>query len=127
MIVKLILKILNIFFVLLGIVFLVLVSYLWMADPFKIKPAGLTAKSLYNAAMGNKTPVDNIDKNPLLTEEQEASLESIGVDPSALPQEITPTMKACFISKLGVERTTQIVNGDSPTAADYLKAGACIN
>ena len=127
MIVKLVFKILNIFFMLLGIIFLILITYLWIVDPFKIKPEGLTIRTLYSAITGNKVAIDNVDKNPLLTEEQEALLESIGVNPSTLPQEITPALQACFVTNLGDERIAQIINGSSPTTTDYFKASSCIN
>ena len=40
------------------------------------------------------------DKNPLLTGEQEAALERIGVDPAKLPAEITPALEEWFYQKI---------------------------
>ena len=131
---KVLLKILNIFFVFLGIIFLILiigVSYIWIADPFNLRtllPAGVSPISIIKTVTGNsKVEIDNIDKNPLLSEEQEAQLESLGIDPADLPSEITPEMEKCFTQKLGETRTNQIIQGSSPTPADFLKASSCFN
>lgn len=131
---KVLLKILNIFFVILGIVFLILIigmSYFWIADPFNLKqiiPTGVSPISVIKTITGNsKVEIDNIDKNPLLNEEQEAQLESLGIDPADLPSEITPEMEECFNKKLGSKRAKEIEEGDSPTAADFFKARSCVN
>lgn len=68
-----------------------------------------------------------LDKNPLLSEEQEKKLESYGVDVGALPKEITPGMTSCFIEKLGQERAMQIVAGDTPGALEILKVKECLS
>ena len=73
---------------------------------------------------GNVIPYD---KNPLLNDEQEARLESYGVDVEALPKEITPGMTACFIEKIGVERGTEIVAGATPSPLEILKSKDCLN
>ena len=131
---KVLLKILNIFFVFLGIIFLILIigfAYIWIADPFNLKPlipSGVSPLSVIKTVTGNsEVEIDNVDKNPLLTEEQEAQLESLGIDPAELPTEITPEMEDCFTQKLGEERTKEIVDGDSPTAIDFFKASSCVN
>ena len=67
------------------------------------------------------------DKNPLLSEEQEAKLESFGVDVEALPKEITPGMTACFIEKLGAERANEIVGGATPGPLEILKTKECLS
>lgn len=67
------------------------------------------------------------DKNPLLNESQENTLEAIGVDPQSLPSEITPAMQVCFVEKLGAERAQEIADGDSPNAMDYIKAKSCLS
>ncbi|MFH1890485.1 MAG: hypothetical protein ABIJ91_02895 [Candidatus Kuenenbacteria bacterium] len=127
-------KILNIFFVVLGIIFFILIigiGYIWFADPFNLKPlipSGVSPISVIKTITGNnEVEIDNIDKNPLLTEEQEAQLESMGIEPADLPSEITPQMEKCFTQKLGEKRTSQIIQGDSPTPADFLKASSCLN
>jgi len=67
------------------------------------------------------------DKNPLLSAEQEKKLEELGVDVEALPKEITPGMSACFIEKLGEERTNEIVAGDTPGPLEIIKTRECLN
>ncbi len=130
MIIKLIAKVINIIFVLLGVVFLLIilaVSYIWVVDPWHLKLDGVTISGIVKTTTGEILPVDNIDKNPLLNEEQEATLETLGVDPATLPTEISPALQKCFTTKLGEARTTQIINGDSLTATDYFKASSCLN
>ena len=131
---KTLLQILNWFFVTLGVIFLILViiiSYIWIADPFNLKPlipSGISPVSVIKTITGNnEVKIDNIDKNPLLTEEQEAQLESLGIEPADLPTEITPEMEKCFTEKLGEDRANQIIQGSSPTPADFLKASSCLN
>lgn len=64
--------------------------------------------------------------HPALDEQQEQNLRSIGVDVSALPNEITPEMEDCFVQKLGQERVDAIKSGSQITATDYLKARGCL-
>lgn len=126
---NIILKLLNIFFVLLGIIFFIIILtglYVYLADPFHLFSLGVSPTSLINVMTGRESvKIDNIDKNPLLTEEQEAQLESWGVDLEKLPSKITPAMETCFVSKLGQERTNQIIGGSAPTPADFLRAQSC--
>lgn len=71
--------------------------------------------------------VEVADRNPLLNEEQAKALEKLGVDVSRLPSSVSPAMEACFVEKLGKERTQEIVAGDSPTAMEVLKSRNCLN
>lgn len=64
--------------------------------------------------------------HPLLNEEQQKTLEKYGVDVSQLPSSINPEMEACFVEKLGKERTQEIVGGDSPTATEFFKSRSCL-
>ena len=85
---KVLLKMLNAIFVIFGVLFLVLViavSYFWVADPYNLRSLGLSPASVVNSLTGSsKVEIDNIDRNPLLTEEQEAQLESFGINPLTL-------------------------------------------
>lgn len=102
----------------LGIVFFILLvgaGYMWFADPF-----GFFGDMNFTPAK-----IDNVDKNPLLNEQQEAQLEGLGIDPATLPSKITPAMEACFTAKLGQERTNQIKQGSQPTPMDFFKAQSC--
>lgn len=121
-------KFLEIFFIILGVIFFILLlagTYLYVADPFGIKPFinGLGSKA---APAPKQAGTNTVDKNPLLTPAQEQTLEKIGIDPATLPTKITPAMEACFYRKLGDRRTNEIKNGATPTAADYFAARSCI-
>lgn len=127
-------KILNGFFVTLGIIFIILliaIAYLWIVDPLEIKsalPAGVSPISAIKVITGtNEAVIDNVDKNPLLDEQQEAQLESLGVDPATLPTQITPAMEQCLLDAVGNARAQEIVNGATPNTADFFKARHCLN
>lgn len=122
---KIILKILNVFFVILGIIFLIILiiaAYFIITDPFGLKPL------LKMTQTATDVPISNsIDKHPLLTAEQERFLESFGINPATLPTEITPTMEQCFIDKLGAARVKEIEQGSELTTTDFLKASSCLS
>ncbi|MEX2341256.1 MAG: hypothetical protein WD605_02980 [Candidatus Paceibacterota bacterium] len=110
-------KILNIFFVTLGVIFFILIligTYFFVVDP-------LNLRGFYS---GNTSGTDS--SHPYINESQESALKTFGIDPASLPSEITPEQEACFESKLGEERVAEIKSGDSPTATDYFKAKDCI-
>lgn len=125
-------KFLNIFFVILGIIFFIIIlflSYVYLTDTLGIKTliSGediATEEVKVNIATSNDTQTQ--DKNSLLNSSQEKTLESIGVNPSKLPNEITPEMQNCFEIKLGKDRADEINKGDEPTIVDFLKAQSCI-
>jgi len=73
------------------------------------------------------TPGQIIDKNPLLSEEQEQKLESFGVDVESLPKEITPSMSACLIEKVGQTRANEIIAGAMPGPLEILKSKECLS
>ncbi len=111
-----------------GVIFTILIAvgaYLYVADPFEIKPLLkiLTGGSAPSTAGGTGSTVN---KNPLLSPQQEQALQKIGVDPAALPSTITPEMEKCFYAKLGATRANEIKNGSEPTASDYFIARSCL-
>ncbi len=117
-----------------GIIFtivIIITLYLLITDPFNLKsflPQGVSPISIIKTVTGNNTvSIDNIDKNPLLTEQQEAQLESFGIDPATLPTSITPEMKKCFETTLSEKRVNEIIAGDQPTVTDLLGARSCID
>ncbi len=121
-------KLLQIFFIILGVIFFILIlagTYLYVVDPFGIKPfiKGISSQTV---PVAKKTDTSVVDKNPLLTPVQEQTLEKIGIDPATLPAKITPAMEACFYNKLGEKRANEIKNGATPSAADYFAARSCI-
>lgn len=127
-------KFIKIFFISLGVIFLLIVlaiAVFFITDPFNLKSLpglDLSIKNMVQTTSGNSNiQVDNIDKNPLLDEKQEAVLESLGVNPESLPTQITPEMQSCFESKLGLERVVEITEGSTPTLVEFLKVNSCIN
>jgi hypothetical protein len=131
---KIFLRVLNIFFVTLGVIFFVIligIMYIWIADPFNIRsfiPNNISPIEVIKSTIkSNDVIIDNIDKNPLLSEEQEAQLEALNINPSDLPSEITPEMEECFIKQLGTQRTNEIIQGAQPGINDFLKSRSCLN
>ena len=117
----------RIFFMVLGVIFFILIlvgAYLIVADPFEIRPL-IKSITTQSAPTKNSTNEGVVDKNPLLSSDQEQALEKIGINPAALPANITPSMEKCFYSKLGSKRADEIKNGSEPTAADYFAARSC--
>lgn len=115
-------KFLNIFFVVLGIIFFIIIligTYFYVTDPLNLKPL----------VFGNDTTKasdDNVGNHPFLSESQQKAMKTFGIDPASVPSEITPEQEACFESKLGEERVTEIKAGDSPSMTEYFKAKDCI-
>lgn len=118
-------KILNIFFVTLGVIFfciLILIGYVYATNMYGIK-------ALLNSDVVQQGKTNNgevVDKNPLIPQAQEKALEAIGIDPLKLPTKITPEMSACFDQKLGTSRTLEIKNGSTPTATEFIKVQGCL-
>ncbi len=116
-------KLLNIFFVTLGIIFFIIIltaGYFFIFDPLNIKSFFIDNTS------SSRNLDSNEDSHPYLNESQESTLRTFGIDPASLPTEITPEQEACFESKLGEERVNEIKSGDSPSEEDYFKAKDCI-
>ena len=70
--------------------------------------------------------VQETGDNPLLDTQQEKTLQAVGVNPAALPSEMTPEMEACFVEKLGQSRVDAIKAGDKATVTDYFEARGCL-
>ncbi len=115
-------KFLNIFFVALGVVFLIVIlmgTYFFVVDPLELKPL----------LFGNKTETINSDtKNSAspLFESQQKTLKTLGIDPADVPSQITAEQEACFVLKLGRERVDEIKAGASPSATELLNAKSCL-
>ncbi len=120
-------KILKTIFIMLGIIFIILVvaAVLFIIfDPFNLK--SLLPNLLINPKLNVPTSTEGSDKHPLLNEEQEKLLETIGIDVGSLPTEVTPEMEKCFIETLGAERVKEIMEGASPGPMDLFKAKGCL-
>lgn len=120
-------KFFTVFFVTLGVIFFVLllaIGYFLITDPFNLKPL------LFGSSRVNTTKTENsevkTDKHPGLSDTQEKTLETFGIDPSKLPSTLTPEQEACFTTALGAKRVAEIKAGDAPTATDIYKAKSCL-
>ena len=120
-------NILKIIFIILGIIFFVIIitiTVFIIIDPFNLRP--LLFNSLPNIQNNTSVNTEGNDKHPLLSEEQEKLLETIGVDVESLPTQITPEMEECFIEALGVDRVKEIMEGAAPSPIDLFKTKGCL-
>ncbi|MEX2010515.1 MAG: hypothetical protein WD874_01795 [Parcubacteria group bacterium] len=110
-----------------GFILLLLVIVVTAVAFYLFKAGNITTPDdeTSTSTQSTTTSVSTGDKNPLLTPSQEDMLENAGIDPASLPQTLTPEMIACAREKLGTERTDEIINGATPTMADYYKARSC--
>lgn len=129
-------KILNIFFVVLGVIFFIIIlvaTYLFIADPLNLKPIIFPEDNpvtpVENSINENndKQTEDAVDKKPALSDGQEKMLETVGIDPASVPSQITEDQEACFVEILGEARVQEIKDGDTPTVAEFFKARACLD
>ncbi|MEA3248786.1 MAG: hypothetical protein U9Q03_00315 [Patescibacteria group bacterium] len=135
---KTFLTVLKIFLMSMGVVFLIvlgIIAYVIIADPFNLRgitqPADLASGVINEIVPDGGTAAaptisDPNDKNPLLTPDQEAFAESIGIDPATLPTEVTPEMESCLIDAVGAERAAEIKAGAAPSAFEIFKARGCL-
>ncbi len=133
---KLFLKILRTFFVILGILFLFIilsVVYLYQTDFYGIKTIINSEKNINDSGENNKVLDDakasvsqNKNTETVLSSEQEKRLIEAGIDPDAVPSKITPEMKDCFIEKIGEDRVREIESGSNPSTIEMIKAGSCL-
>lgn len=135
---KIFLKILNRFFVVLGIIFFIIIlgmAYLFVADPFNLKPlfssfnitpsTVIDVAGLINNTQNTTSPTSDTKTNSLISAQQEQILKAIGVNPDTLPTEITPALEKCLLEKVGAQRAEEIAKGADITTMDFLKASAC--
>jgi hypothetical protein len=107
-----------------------------IADPFNVKPLLFPSGTVYESQSDGTSQSENgenidsatgtPDKHPALTPSQEKALETFGIDPAAVPTEITPEQESCFIEILGEVRVGEIKAGDTPTATEFFRARGCI-
>ncbi len=130
-------KFIQTIFILLGVIFFILIVagiYLYVADPFKIKPiinnlteqSVPTKKEIIPSKQTDTTNNAAVNKSLILTPSQIQTLQKIGVNPNIIPTSISPAMEQCFYDKLGVNRADEIKGGAQPTAVDVFKIRSCI-
>lgn len=73
-----------------------------------------------------QTQTDSNYDHPLLSDEQEKTLQSLGVNLESLPTSITPAQEKCAVEALGQDRVNQIKSGATPSITDYFKAKDCL-
>lgn len=139
-------KILNTFFVTLGIIFFVLIiigAYFFVTDPYNLKPlifgTGPTISTPTAPTKG--TDAVTTPKNDDATTEtspasnaggfslsgpQKQALVGLGIDPAAVPSTISPEQETCFVTALGAPRVAEIKAGAVPNALEFAKAKSCI-
>lgn len=122
-------KFFKIFFITLGVIFLLIILaglYFYITDPLGLRSTG--SLTLPMPANQEQTTEEGVvlDKNPALTESQEKMLETVGIDPAAVPSSITPEQEACFVEKIGQQRVDEIAAGDSPSLLEIAKGKDCI-
>lgn len=124
------------------LIILILLTILALITIFIFNPANLRAKIIggivnsyleNNVDLSEQTSLSNSTStesgttdHPLLNDNQEEMLKNLGIDVSKLPTEITPAMQDCFVEKLGSDRTTEIVNGATPSALEIMKTSSCL-
>ena len=114
------------FFATLGVMFFLLLcagAYVWFSDSSGVR-------TLVSVLRGDVADVvyeeDGVDAHPALNEQQEAALETVGINPATLPQTISPAQEACFTEALGAARVDAIKAGDMPTATEIVAARGCL-
>ncbi|MBD3281632.1 hypothetical protein GF391_02690 [Candidatus Uhrbacteria bacterium] len=116
----------HIFFMIIGIltcVFFIFVFIMILAV-ILIKPWGINVVDTGSALINPPTESTGYD-HPLLNPQQEALLQSAGINPKDVPTSITPTQQQCAINALGEKRAMDLVNGATPSITDITKAQHC--
>ena len=113
------------FFMVVGIVTVVLLLtiLLIVVVLVVVKPYGVDVTKVVPVIF-DETPTSSYD-HPNLTTQQEAVLESVGIDLESVPTEVSPSQKECAESALGSERVSEIESGSTPSLGEVLKAKHC--
>jgi hypothetical protein len=123
-------KALNIFFVVLGVIFFIILLVIAGLFIFNSASSETDTPASFQGAVtlmtGGEVPSDGIDSNPALNESQETALETVGIDPASLPTSISPKQEACFIELIGLDRVEEIKAGDTPTVTEIFRGRGCL-
>jgi len=125
--------IVHLFFTVLGVIFFCLMlagAYFYITDPYNITPlifGVMNAPSEVGeeGAVTDEAPRE-AGNHPLLTDTQERTLETLGIDSSDVPSEFTPQQEACLSEMFGSARVEEVKNGAIPTAAEFFQARECL-
>ncbi len=132
-------------FVSLGVIFLIVILfglYFFVTDPFNIKPmlmggtggtpnaqtAKIDTTQTSNSTTGSEAgvPATTATGGFALSDAQKQALLNFGIDPAAVPSNISTEQEACFVAVLGAARVAEVKNGAVPSAFEFFKAKACI-
>lgn len=127
-------KVLNIFFVTLGVIFFIilsLLSYIYFTTDlfsfFSNNDLPVENSVTVDVSGDNASTTESVTPNTLkVSPTQEKALETIGVKVESLPSNFTPEQIACFETVLGTARVKEIKAGDTPTMTELIKAKGCI-
>lgn len=138
---KIVLKILNYFFVFLGVIFFIILiglAYIFFADPFGVRPfldsVGVTPGEAINfmkdggpSFMGGGMIGGDFGGpgGMMMGGDFDGMMGEGGFDSSNIPPQITQEVEDCFLEKLGAERIKEIAESGAPSPLDILKAGSC--
>jgi hypothetical protein len=120
------LKVWQIIFIIIGMIttaFILLIIFLAIAIML-IKPWGIDVVQTGSVLINPPTESTGYD-HPLLNPQQEALLESAGIDPETVPTTITPAQQACATEALGEKRAMELVAGAAPSISDISQARHC--
>ncbi|MBU2566924.1 hypothetical protein KKG46_05210 [Patescibacteria group bacterium] len=121
------LKIWQIIFIIIGMLAtaFVLLLVIVVTAIILIKPWGVNVIDTGSALINPPTESTGYD-HPLLTPQQEALLQSAGIDPATIPTTITPAQQQCAINALGEKRAMELVGGATPNINDITQAKHCL-
>jgi hypothetical protein len=139
------------FFAGMGVLFSVLllgILWFYVTDPYNLKPllfGTMNSSLLFEEALEDATIPDTTQATDTASQEtslsetspspsagfvllpaQRQALIQFGVDPAAIPAEITGTQMTCFVEALGAPRVAEIQSGAVPTPIEFLRANVCI-
>lgn len=114
----------------LGIIFFFLLiggAWFYVADPYELRPLIESLRSMPARAGSDSATNESVSsQNPKLSPAQNAALETVGINPAAVPTSFTPEQRACMLEAVGSARAEAILGGAAPTAEEFVKARACL-
>jgi len=93
-------------------------AYLFMADPFDLKPIIFGEES---AGSADAAPTE--DKHPLLLESQEKTLEKFGIDPAVFAISVVFAANCGIATPIGYKTGILVMGPGHYRFADYFRAG----
>jgi len=103
--------------------------YIAKKNPYNIQACVISSflnQDEGSASLASSTTEASDFDHPLLSNDQEKMLESLGIDIGTLPASISPETKACAVEKLGEKRVQEILDGGAPGAFEIFKVKDCL-